>query len=216
MSRKWILMAVVIASVAASALWMATRIMERRRHRAALREAAVPKTSSPELELSGFTRVAGTDVLRAKLDERRGGGGFTSYKSRRATHNVLFVNAADGAGTWLLEDDDHQITDFRDIPAGTRYAATTSTTEAPTATLALVKQGEGDLDLLTGRLLLVTPAGRRVVEVASNVRVVSGATLDQEGNVLLVYERERRYELVRFDRSLREIDRHEVRIPKLE
>jgi hypothetical protein len=83
------------------------------------------------------------------------------------------------------------------------------------ATAVLVTPTTSPTQITTGKLLLFDPPGRKVVEVANNVRDIHLASLSS-GEVTILYERERRLVLSAFDPgSLTKRREQEIDVPQL-
>jgi hypothetical protein len=163
-------------------------------NRAAVRAAEPVVATAPELQLAGFVPVAGTSWFRAQLMKPGGPKQAKAY-AHGSTHNLLFVDAATGTARWLLPDDDHEIVSLSDLPEREEYAAK----PPPVVTVALVKPHAEDMELATGRLLVFSPAGDRIVEVANEVRVVGATALIEGTKLSVVYERARKYVVAQVD-----------------
>lgn len=125
--------------------------------------------------------------------------------------NLLFLDFASGATRWLLEDHEHIIDSFRHYPASRRQDD-----PPPLAALALVKPEVEGLELASGRLLLMTPDGARVTEVANDVRRVNRAKASDNGVMSIIFERDGDYILARHDlRTLAKLGEQRVQPPLL-
>jgi hypothetical protein len=178
-------------------------------------EAMPPLTAGDvgeDLFLGEVALVEGTTVLRGDLVVRRSGAGFSSGSGYSETRNILFVESHTNTARWLLPDHNHVITAHPDVAIRTedRRAG------RPVATVALVKQAQTDLAVTEGTLLIFDPSGTRVQTVADGVREIHTATLDDDGRVILLFERRRKYVLATFDASsLEKREEHEVAVPKV-
>jgi len=174
-------------------------------------EAGIPVVaadSSAPLSLGRASAVAGTDVMRADLSLNRGGAGFSSG-GYTETRNILFIEPGQKVARWLLPDNDHVIGDSSDITDDTDHNA-----KRMIATAVLVKATTGSPETAVGRLLLFDPPGRKIVEVASNVREIHLASL-AGGELTILYERDRRLVLAAFDpRSLEKCREQEIDVPR--
>ncbi len=165
--------------------------------RAAVRreaEAAPPVSGAKadfRTSLSQPSFVAGTAVMRAHLYRLNGGGAFSSGSSE--IRNILFIQPGEKAARWLLGDDQHVI-ETTDLAEGDDYSRARRTV----ATAVLVRPAEGDGDVAGGKVLLVDPPGKRIVDAANGVRKIQMATLRSD-EITLLYERDRRLVLATFD-----------------
>jgi hypothetical protein len=182
------------------------------RNRAA--ESGIPvqaADSRAPLVLGRVSMVGGTEVMRADLFLNRKGLEFSSggggYGENR---NILFIEPAHKAGHWLLPDNDHVIGDSYDVVDDTDRKA-----KRVIATAVLVKPPTGPPEITSGKLLLFDPPGRKVVEVANNVRDIHLVSLSS-GEVTILYERDRRLVLSAFDPgSLDKRREQEIDVPQL-
>jgi len=162
--------------------------------RAAVRreaEAAPPVAGAKadfRTSLSQPSFVDGTEVMRSHL-YRLNGGPFSSGSSE--IRNVLFIEPGEKSARWLLGDDRHVI-ETTDLAEGDEYSRSRRTG----ATAGLVKPAEGDT--VGGKVLLVDPPGRRIVDAAIGVRKIQMAVLRSD-QIMLLYERDRRLVLATFD-----------------
>lgn len=69
----------------------------------------------------------------------------------------------------------------------------------PIATVALVKAYSNHPETGTGRLLVLDPSAEIVRTVAERVTNVSGATLTRAGDLAIVYEQDRKYNVAILD-----------------
>jgi hypothetical protein len=174
-------------------------------------EAGIPVVaadSNAHLSLGRASVVAGTDVMRADLSLNRGGAGFSSG-GYTETRNILFIEPGQKVARWLLPDNDHVIADSSDIIDDTDRNA-----KRMIATAVLVKSTMASPETAAGRLLLFDPPGRKIVEVASNVREIHLASLSG-GELTILYERNRRFVLAAFDPgSLAKRREQEIDVPQ--
>ena len=180
--------------------------------RASLRNAQPIVASVPELRLAELTPVIGTHFFRARLvKDSDSGKGKSLYRADGSTHNLLFVDSRAGTAQWLLPDNDHEIVRMSDLPEQEEDSAPTR------VTVALVKARSEDLSVATGRLLLISPAGDRVVEVASEVREINAATLIEDQTLSLVYERHRKLVVAQLDlQHFAMLHQKEIAVPLLQ
>jgi hypothetical protein len=174
-------------------------------------EAGIPVVaadSNAHLSLGRVSVVAGSDVMRADLSLNRGGAGFSSG-GYTETRNILFIDPGQKAARWLLPDNDHVISDSSDITDDTDHKA-----KRMIATAVLVKSTASSPETAVGRLLLFDPPGKKVVEVANNVREMHLASLSG-GELSILYERDRRLVLAAFDpESLAKRREQEIDVPQ--
>lgn len=176
---------------------------------------AAPPLGTPDsgerLFLGEVSLVTGTSVMRGELQVMRSGGGFSSG-SYPETRNILFVDSQSRAARWLLPDDDHVISEHRDVTTKDEKEGS----DKPLATVALVKRAYTDLQTTEGTLLLFDPSGRNVQTVAESVRELHTAALDAGGRIYVLFERRQKYALASFDAvSLEKKEEHELTVPPL-
>jgi hypothetical protein len=166
----------------------------------------------PGLVLTGADLLPGTQVVRASLVVYRAGGGFSSSSGGYSdTRNLLFIEAGDKTARWLLTDHQHVITESVDIMADEDDARL----KRIVAVAAFVKPSGEQQDAAKGGLLLCDPAGRRIIAVADGVRKLHDASVIN-GEVSLLYERERHLMVARFDvASLAKRGEDQVEVPQL-
>jgi hypothetical protein len=133
---------------------------------------------------------------------------------KRGTSSSL--NQARRRTRWLLPDNDHLIADSFDI--ADRSNIDEDKIENPRkmiATAVLVKPATGSSEPSSGKLLLFDNSGRKIVEVADNVREIHLASASN-GELTIVYERNRHLVLAMFDpASLSKRSEQEIDIPQL-
>ena len=175
-------------------------------------EAGVPVAaaeSNAHLSLGRASVVAGTDVMRADLSTNNESGSFSSG-GYSETRNVLFIEPGQKVGRWLLPDNDHIIRYSSDITDESDHNA-----KRMIAMAVLVKPATGSPETSMGKLLLFDPSGKKVVEVANDVRVIHLTSLSG-GELTILYERNRRLVLAAFDPgSLAKRGEQEIDIPQL-
>jgi hypothetical protein len=180
-------------------------------------DAGVPVGADSHLKFSlgRASTVPGTNVLRANLSIDRGGAGFSSG-GYTETRNILFIEPGQKAARWLLPDNDHLIAHSSDIPD--RSGIDEDKTGNPRnmiATAVLVKTATGGSEPSAGKLLLFDNSGRKIVEVADNVREIHLASVSS-GELTILYERNRHLVLATFDPgSLSKRSEQEIDIPQL-
>ncbi len=165
--------------------------------RAALRREAeaAPAVAGAKADfrtsLSQPSFVTGTAVMRAHLYRHSGSVAFSSGTSE--VRNILFIQPGEKSARWLLGDNQHVI-ETTDLAEGDSYSSERRTV----ATAVLVKPAEGERDVEGGKVLLVDPPGRRVVDAAVGVRKIQMVVLRSD-EITLLYERDRRLVLATFD-----------------
>jgi hypothetical protein len=106
-------------------------------------------------------------------------------------------------------DNDHVISDSSDITDDTDHK-----TKRMIATAVLVKSTASSPEAAVGKLLLFDTTGKKVVEVANNVREMHLASLSG-GELSILYERDRRLFLAAFDpESLAKRREQEIDVPQ--
>jgi hypothetical protein len=165
-----------------------------RRREAAVGPLVGKVDSSEQLILGRGEPVAGTNVIRANLISHDGGSGFSSggYAESR---NTLFIEPGAREARWLLPDHDHVIVQSMDI-----VLEEPAKQGRTIATAALVKPRGGDRQTTSGLLLLLDAGGRRIAQVADDVRELHVAAI-AGGEVNLLYERQRRLVSATFDKD---------------
>jgi hypothetical protein len=169
---------------------------------------AAAADSNAHLSLGRTSLAAGTNVMRADLSLNRGGAGFSSG-GYTETRNILFIEPGQKVARWLLPDNDHIIRDSSDITEDIDGKA-----KRMIATAVLVKPTIGLPETDAGRLLLFDAPGRKIVEVASNVREIHLTSLSG-GELTILFERNRRLVLATFDPgSLAKRGEQEIDVPQ--
>jgi hypothetical protein len=169
-------------------------------------------SSNARLSLGRASIVEGTDVLRVDLSyNREGSGGFSSSGTYAETRNILFIERGQKTGRWLLPDNNHVIEDSSDITSDTDDKP--ATPKRTIATVALVKPVLRPTESASATLLLFDPTGRKIVEVAANVREIHLAVLSA-GELTILYERQQHIFLAAFDpATLAKRSEREIAIP---
>jgi hypothetical protein len=176
-------------------------------------EAGIPVVSDPKshLTLGRMSVIPGTNVMRADLSTDRKAKGIGSSGGYSETRNILFIEPDQKEGHWLLPDNDHVISDHSDITTEDGDHKATRTI----ATAVLVKPPSDSPENASGRLLMFDPTGRKIVEVANNVRELHLASLSG-GEVRILLERNRHFVLATFDpASLAKRGEQEIGVPQL-
>lgn len=154
--------------------------------------------------------VAGTNVMRADLSTERGGKGFSSG-GYSETRNILFIEPDQKEARWLLPDNDHVVGDSIELTTEESDRKLRRTI----ATTVLVKPMTGSPESTEGRLLLFDATGRKIVEVATNVRQLHLTSLTG-GELTILFERNRRLVFATFDPgSLAKHTEQEINVPQL-
>jgi hypothetical protein len=164
------------------------------------------------LYLGQVSPVPGTDVLRGELRVHRGSAGFSSGSGVYSeVRNLLFVRSGATVGRWLLSDNDHVIVEQEDVIPETEDGED----RVPIGMVALVKPSGSDDEVAEGDLLLLDPSGDRVQTVSSGVRALHAAAL-QDGRLVLLFERQRRYVVAVFEpKTLAKVEEHPLEVPEV-
>jgi hypothetical protein len=110
----------------------------------------------------------------------------------------------------LLADNDHIIAERSDVKNSNDRMK-----QLIVATAVLVKPRSAQPERANGRLLLFSADGKKIVEVANDVRELQVATLDSQ-DITLLYERQRALVLTSFDSSsLAKKREHGIAVPQL-
>jgi hypothetical protein len=169
---------------------------------------AVQPDSKERLSLGHAELIPGSTVLRADLFVGHDTG-FSSGKGFEI-RNILFIDPSDKAARWLLPDHDHVVAQTTDITDDKELRS-----KRTIATAVFVKAREDERATASGQLLLVDGMGRKIVEVANDVRDIHIATLDA-GEVIVLFERNRRLVLATFDpTSIVKKREQEIELPQL-
>lgn len=175
-------------------------------------EAGIPVAAAADttahFSLGRASVIAGTNVMRADLSVDRGGKGF-SNGGYSETRNILFIEPDQKEAHWLLPDNDHIVSDNSDITEGTDRIS-----KRLIATGVLVKSTKGSPETTGGRLLLFDASGRKIVEVASDVRELHLTALTG-GELIMLFERNRRLVVAAFEPgSLTKRREQEIVVPQ--
>jgi len=180
--------------------------------------------SDKELRLSGLTLVEGTPVFRATLSAERGRGGDVSSGYYADTKNLLFLDISRSTAKWLLPTNDELIVRVENVvarglgggpgPVGGRSPQ--GGRSLPLATVVLVKPSTNNPAAATGRLLLLDVAAKRIQEVASGVRELSGTSVTTSGDIVVLFEKDRTYYFALFNpTSLEKLSERRITVPAL-
>ena len=162
--------------------------------------------SNAPLTLGRASLVEGTNVIRADLFLDRGGEVLSS-KAYNEPRNILFIEAGQKEGHWLLPDNNHTVTGRSDISDNADDGV-----KRVVGTVVLVKPTTDSSEIRRGRLLLFNPSGTTVIEVANDVREIKLAALSG-GDLTILFERDRHLVLAAFDpASLAKCWEQEVKI----
>jgi len=174
----------------------------------------VAAEGAPKLQLRPPRPVTGTRMLRAELVRTRPQSSYGSGSESSETHNILFIDPVTGASRWLLKTHKNVVAYTDDISA---FADDRRGERPLLATVALVKTAaEGDDDVATGELLMFDPSGAQVVPIASKVRRVYATLAVSSAEFVVVFERDGKYHVARFDSATRrKVGEAEVSIPAL-
>jgi len=175
-------------------------------------EAGIPVApvadSNAHLSLGRASVVEGTNVMRADLSLDRGGKGFSSG-GYSETRNILFIDPDQKEGRWLLPDNNHVVTESSDITDGADRSA-----KRLIATAVLVKSATSSSETVGGRLLLFDAPGRKIIEVASDVRELHLTSLSGS-QLTILFERNRHLVVATFDPgSLAKRNEQEINVPQ--
>jgi len=149
-------------------------------------------------------------VLRADLYVRReagfSSGGSGGYGEGEMS---LFIDPNDKSAHWLLPDNDHVIAEKSDVEDDRNVPA-----KRIIATVFLVKPRAIESPV-TGKLLVTDAGDSKMVEIANNVTDFHIASVNA-GELIVIYERNRRLVLTAFDAgSLLKKREQEIQIPQL-
>jgi hypothetical protein len=210
-----LLIFVAAAAAVVGVLWLVgSEIESSTRHRNAV-AAAPPVVANAEknhLRLGGLAHIDGTSVYRAKLSSDTEGVSLGSSGYSRDTRNILFINLSTGAGKWLLPSDHEVITFNEDVTE----PFPTGETHPPLATVVLAKPYASHPESVTGRILVMDAAAEHISEVASGVADVHGVSLTPTGEIAVLFERDRQYQVALFEKaSLRKISERHIDAPLL-
>jgi hypothetical protein len=170
--------------------------------------AVAGSNTKSDLVLSRASIVEGTQVMRAELQRSPGQVKFSSgYSSEN--RNILFIEPGQKAAHWLLPDNDHIVVDSSDMADQKE-----SNEKRVVVTAVLVKSATQSTERAVGRLLLFDPPGKRIVEVADNVRTIQVASI-KGGELSILYERDKRLFLDVFDpQSIAKLREQEIEVPQ--
>lgn len=193
-----ILLGTVAICASIGSLLVSELLRSQNRHQDASAAPPVVRPESGEqLFLGQLVQVEGTDTLRGELLASASGSSLGSGGYGSATRNVLFLDVQSKTARWLLQDSRHVISQSVDI----RDRASEPSESRLIAEALLVKDFGSEDQEDEGTLLLVDPAGRLVKTIARGVRSINHAQLSIDGQITVLYERNRKYVLARFDRS---------------
>ena len=208
-----ILLGTVAICVSIGSLLVSEFLRGQSRHQDA---SAAPPVVGPEsgeqLFLGQLVQVEGTDTLRGELLASVSGSSLGSGGYGSATRNVLFLDVQSKTARWLLQDSRHAISQSIDIRAN----ASEPSESRLIAEALLVKVVGSDAQEDEGTLLLIDPTGSLVTTVARGVRAINHAQLSIDGQITVLYERDRKYVLASFDRaSFEKRTEDELSVPQL-
>jgi hypothetical protein len=184
-----ILVATAAVTLGAAAIWM-----ESSGYSTTSAPVVGVQDTGKRLSLAQMTHVSGSNVIRQELVERDTSAAFSSSGGYGQTRNFLFVDTKASSARWLLPDDDHVVTEHSDVE--TRREGLEP--GRMVGTFALVKESGPDMEASGGRLLLFDPTGLNVHEVSAGVRDLQAATINQDGMLTVLFERDRKYVLALF------------------
>ena len=161
------------------------------------------------LSLARATLVPGTKTLRAELQANSEGGKFSSGYGTE-TRNILFIEPGEKAGRWLLPDNEHVLTDTTNVTE-----EKSGDTKRLIATTALIKPAQESPGEVNNKLVVFDPTGRKIVEVANNVKDIHFTSFT-DGELTVLYERDRKLFRAAFDPgTLAKLREQEIEIPQL-
>ena len=177
-------------------------------------EAAPPLVANTQeqLYLGPMRAVEGTDVLRGELHAPSHAMGIGSSGGGAETRNVLYLDIGSSEARWLLPDSARVISDEATVWSEKQDTSA----RQQLAGFALVKPNTDDPELAEGTLLIFDASGRQVTTVADGVRALNHASLMDDGKILVLYERGRRYVRATVDaQSLKVTSVDDVSVPEL-
>jgi len=214
----WRINAVAILLILAAALigigWGVVSDVARNltRQKAPAAQPVAQEDSAAPLKLGPPRTVAGTRILRAELLRTRPESSYGSSSDPSETHNILFIDPATGASSWLLKSHKNIVAYTEDILAGED-----SKQERPlVASIALVKPSAGNDDVGVGELFVFDASGAQVTSIGDKVRLVHAALAVSSSEFVVVFERGGKYHLARFDSATRrKISEAEIKAPAI-
>ncbi len=198
--------------VSASFLSDLARNLTRQKTPTAAQPVAQEGSEAP-LKLGAPRAVAGTRILRAELVRTRPQSSYGSGSEHSETHNILFIDPLTGASSWLLKSHKNVVAYTEDISP---FADDSRGERPPLATLALVKPASADEELGTGELFLFDAAGAQVASIGNKVRRVHATLAVSPAEFVVVFERDGKYHLARFDSATRrKLGEAEIKVPAI-
>jgi len=213
----WRINAVAILLIVAAALvgisWAVVSDIARHlsRQKTPAAQPIAQEDSEAPLKLGPPRTVAGTKILRAELTRTRPESSYGSSGDSE-THNILFVDPATGASSWLLKSHKNIVVHSEDI-----HAAGGSKEEPPLlASIVLVKPPAGNDEDGIGELFLFDASGAQVSSIGDKVRSVHAAWAVSASEFIVVFERGGKYHLARFDSTTRrKLSEAEIKVPAI-
>jgi hypothetical protein len=192
-----ILFLVVAIAAALGVVWFAISQVQdtlRVQQRASVEPKVVaPKGTTDDLTLNGFISVEGTSTLRADLVSRdRSPGSYSGSGGTSELRNIFYLDLETSTAHWLLPTNDRRIAYKEDVTrVGERGES------APVATVLLTRALSSESD--AGQLLVANPTATVVKPIAGNVTTVSGQSLTRTGDLAVVFEQSRNYQVAIVD-----------------
>jgi hypothetical protein len=182
------------------------------RHRTPAAQPIAQEDSETPLKLGPPRTVAGTKTLRLELTKTRPASkGYGSSSDSSETRNILFVDPATGASTWLLKSHKSIVAYTEDI-----HADDDSKQNRLLASIALVKPEVDNDDSATGELLVFDASGGQIASVGGKVRSVHAAVAVNRAEFIVVFERGGKYHIARFDSATRrKTGETEIKVPAI-
>jgi hypothetical protein len=158
-------------------------------------KVVAPKGTTDDLTLNGFIAVEGTSTLRADLTsrDRSSAGSFSSGPGGYPeTRNIFYLDLETSTAHWLLSTNDQRIAYKEDVTRTAEHGQS-----LPVATVVLTRALSSESD--GGQLLVTNPTATAVKPVAANVTRVSGQSLTRNGDLAIVFEQARNYQVAIVD-----------------
>lgn len=170
---------------------------------------AAPGGLEEKLSMGGLLPVAGTGLLRGDLTaEQNFDYGFSSKGTGWNTLNVLYVDPASGAQTWLLPQGHRLITAVTDIGRTERVGETNRTRVLATMFYIISEDSSGDGRLSasdSGSLMIAAADGSDLKVLAEGVTAPPQSGMLSEGEEFVVFKDGSGSHLLRLDPATRAI-----------